>query len=184
MEYLLSLPYSRLQILGLKLVPRVLVLVIFFLAHHVLFLKSLGNAAAISVFFFTLVYFSLFLIALSFSAVSKNFVISAVLSLFFLFIYLGLCLLTFKIAFIRTDIPFEWGDIKGLFTITDWPDFLNTGFAVAIILLIPFILAFVLSFRKFDIRPPRTFNMHFFKCLLFYKSVHTITANLSPYRHG
>ncbi len=163
MEYLLSLPYSRLQLIGLKFLPRLGAVLIFFMLHLLIYSYSGSNAAAISLFSFTLLYFSLFLIAFSFSAVSENFVVSSVISIFFLSIYLSLLFFSFYITCLIKEIPFDWGNIHEFFTIQEWPYLLGSGSVTAIVLLLPFLIAFLLALKKFDIRPSRIYNKHFFK---------------------
>jgi len=163
MEYLLSLPYSRLQLIGLKFLPRLGAVVIFFLLHLMIYSHSGSNAAAISLFSFTLVYLTLFLIAFSFSAVSENFVVSSVISIFFLSIYLSLLFLSFYLTFLIKEIPFYWGNIHEFLYIKEWPYLLGSGSVTAIVLLLPFLISILLAFKKFDIRPSSVYNKHFFK---------------------
>ena len=98
MEYLLSLPFSRHQLIGLKTLPRLIAVLVFFLAFFILY-RSIGeDVAALSLVTFTLIYFSLFLIALSSSSSSDNFLVLFFVSLFSLFIYLGLLFLVFWVT--------------------------------------------------------------------------------------
>jgi len=163
MEYLLSLPYSRLQLIGLKFLPRLGAVLIFFMLHLLIYSYGGSNAAAISLFSFTLLYFSLFLIAFSFSAVSENFVVSSIISIFFLSIYLSLLYLSFYLTFLIKEIPFYWGNIHEFFTIQEWPYLIRSGSVTAIVLILPFFFSFLFAFKKFDIRPARIYNKHFFK---------------------
>jgi hypothetical protein len=49
---------------------------------------------------------------------------------------------------------------------TEWPDYQGYGYLAAIILIVPFIVSLVYSFRKFDIRPSIRRNLHFLKYFL------------------
>jgi len=51
---------------------------------------------------------------------------------------------------------------------TDWLYFTSMGLPVSLILIIPFPIAFILTFRKFDIRPALTFNRKLFKHLVLF----------------
>ena len=82
MEYLLSLPYSRLQLVGFKILPRLIAVVIFYLAY-LIFYQASGESYSIFFFlFFTTSYISLFLIGVSLSASSDNFLVLSIASLF------------------------------------------------------------------------------------------------------
>ena len=90
MEYLLSLPYSRYKIIGLKTLPRFLTILIFYVVFLIFYLGEGTNYAALALISFTTIYFSFYLISLSFSASSDNFLVLFVISLLSLFIYLWL----------------------------------------------------------------------------------------------
>lgn len=172
-EYLLSLPYSRLQIIGIKILPRICALIIFYLLYLVIHYNGGSHAAVIAHLGFTGFYFSLFLIAFSFSASSENFVISSAVSVFFLFVYIHLFYLVLWITsgFINIpfspNMPFSWF-INRIFVETDWAFFTLSWLPVSIILIIPFPIAFILAFKKFDIRPSLAFNKKLFKHLVLF----------------
>ncbi|MGB2844562.1 MAG: ABC transporter permease subunit, partial [Candidatus Aminicenantaceae bacterium] len=89
-EYLLSLPYSRLQLIGIKTLPRLCAVIVFYLVFVNLYKIGGQDSAATTFIPFTAIYFTLFLLALSLSAFSDNFIILSVTSLFSLFTYYGL----------------------------------------------------------------------------------------------
>ncbi|MDH5467852.1 MAG: ABC transporter permease, partial [Candidatus Aminicenantes bacterium] len=62
MEYLLSLPLSRYKLIGLKILPRFIAILIFYLIFLILYLGEGSNYAALSLVSFTTVYFSFYLI--------------------------------------------------------------------------------------------------------------------------
>jgi len=164
-EYLLSLPYSRIQIIGIKFLPRMFALTILYLLYLVIHYNGGSNAAAIAHPGFTGLYFSLFLIAFSFSASSENFVISSLVSVFFLFVYIHLFYLELWIVSGFINMPFSW-NINEIFVETSWEFFTWSWLPVSIILIIPFPIAFILAFRKFDIRPSLAYNKKYFKHLV------------------
>lgn len=166
-EYLLSLPYSRLHLIGLKILPRLSAVIIFYLVFVILYKTGGSDAAATTFIPFTALYFTLFLLALSLSAFSDNFIILSVTSLFSLFIYYGLLYMVYWIVLKIRGTPLDELDIEGLlllepglFLWIEIPKFLPL---VAIALLLPFLISFVLSVKKFDVRPAKVLNKRFFK---------------------
>jgi hypothetical protein len=166
-EYLLSLPYSRLQLIGIKILPRLCAVILFYLVFVLLYKTGGFDAAATTFIPFTAIYFTIFLLALSLSAFSDNFIILSVTSLFSLFIYYGLLYLVYWVALMIRSTPLGEFDFKellllepGLFLWLDIPKFLPI---VALALLVPFLLSFVLSIQKFDVRPAKVLNKRFFK---------------------
>jgi hypothetical protein len=163
MEYLLSLPLSRYKLIGLKILPRFIAILIFYVIFLILYLGEGSNYAALSLVAFTTIYFSFYLISLSFSASSDNFLVLFVVSLLSLFIFLALGYsvywLTVKmkgyIYYVVRISPFITDDLESFIVILI-P-------LVAFCLLIPLLIAFVLSVKKFDIRPSRVFNTRFIK---------------------
>jgi len=166
-EYLLSLPYSRLQLIGIKTLPRLCAVIVFYLVFVNLYKIGGQDSAATTFIPFTAIYFTLFLLALSLSAFSDNFIILSVTSLFSLFTYYGLLYLVYWVASKIRSIPLGELDIEELFLLEpglslwlDIPKFLPL---VAIALLLPFLISFVLSIKKFDVRPAKVLNKRFFK---------------------
>lgn len=163
MEYLLSLPLSRYKLIGLKVLPRFISLLIFYGIYLILYLVTGSLCAGFSLICFSFIYFSLYFISLSFSSSSGNFLVHFVASFLFLFIFLGLeyslFWLTVKIKgyiyFTPEITPFITGDLEP-FTITF---IIITGLC----LLIPLLTAFILSVKKVDIKPPRIHNRRFLK---------------------
>ncbi len=163
MEYLLSLPYSRLQLICFKILPRIIAVMIFFVAFWILYNSGGEDLAALPSVPFTFTYFSLFLISLSLSANSQNFLVLFVSSLFSLFICFELLSLVIFIAIRIKRIPYYRLNYRYFFT--GGMDPYLTGFILlaAIVLLLPFLVSFVLSFKKFDIRPAKVYNKRYFK---------------------
>jgi hypothetical protein len=162
MEYLLSLPYSRLQLIGFKILPRIISVIIFFVAFWILYNAGGEDLAALPFSIFTVIYFFLFLISLSLSASSENFLVLFVASFFSLFIFFGLLSLILWLVMLIKGIPFS----LLFFRYFSWEH--ATYLSAFIILvgsvfLLPFLISFVLSFKKFDIRPAKVYNKRYFK---------------------
>jgi hypothetical protein len=166
MEYLLSLPFSRLKLLGLKVLPRLCAVIFFYVVHWLIYQDGGSDYAALSVLSFSIQYFFLFLIALSLSAASDNFIVLAVGSGFIMFILLSLFYFIFIVVSMLkygSDLgAFSFGD---LFIAEVGLDFLPQLIISAVVLVLPFIITNILCFRKFDIRPARVYNLRFLKIL-------------------
>jgi hypothetical protein len=164
MEYLLSLPFSRLQLVGLKIVPRSVAVLFFYVLFLILYLRGGINAMALSLISFTVIYFSLFLIALSLSSSSDNFIVLSITSLLSLCAYLGLIYLIFWTAIKAKGFIYFELKIRPFFVEQKIESiFIKLLVPIAIGILLPSILSFVLSFRKFDMRPSRIYNKRYFK---------------------
>ena len=158
MEYLLSLPYSRLRLIGLKILPRATVVLALYFVFLLLYTQGGELEAAFPSFYFTILYFALFCIALSLSASSNNFLVLFVFSLFSLFVFFGLLFGVFWAAVqARGSIYYEF-ELGPLFS-----DSLNLIVPVALGLLLPFLISLFLSFKKFDLRPAKNYNKRFFR---------------------
>jgi hypothetical protein len=144
MEYLLSLPYSRYQVVGIKILPRLAAVLLFYAVFTILYTSGGEDLVALSFFSFTFIYFSLYLISLALSASSENFLVLFVISLFSGYIY-----------YVVKTTPFITGELESFAV----KFILFVGFC----LLIPLMAAFSLSIKKFDIRPPRVYNIRFIK---------------------
>ncbi len=166
-ESLLALPYSRLQLIGLKMLPKLSAVLFFFVIYLILYVLGADYYEALSFVSFTVIYFSLFLIALSFSANSDNFIVVFSLSLLFFIVFFGLYIL---VSWIGIQIIGEVGqqysfNIRELFTVEaefSEPVFLF-GLLALITLLLPFIISFLRTFKKSDIRPVKSYNKRYFK---------------------
>jgi len=163
MEYLLSLPYSRLKLIGFKILPRLIAVMIFFVAFWILYNTGGEYLVAFPFAAFAAIYFFLFFISLSLSANSENFLVLFVASFFSLFICYGLLFLILWLVMLIKGIPFSPLFLRYLFT---WE---HASYLPALILLVgsvfllPFLISFVLSFKKFDIRPAKVYNKLYFK---------------------
>lgn len=182
MEYLLSFPYSRLQIFVFKILPRLVAVVIFFLVFLILYRSGGDDKTAFSLLSFSIVYFSFFLISLSLSASSENFIFLSVFSLFSLIFYLGLLFLAYRIAWLIKDIPYYELRIRPFFTGGLDPDVAGHILAAAFALLLPLVISFYLTFKKLDGRPPKVFNKRHIKYLIPLFILGFITSSFFAYK--
>jgi hypothetical protein len=163
MEYLLSLPYTRLQLIGLKILPRAFVVLALYFACWLLYAEGGGNAAALPHFSFTILYFALFCIALSFSASSDNFLVLFVFAGFSLVAYLGLLSAIFWTSLQTKGYIFYELEVMPFFTEgldSFWEKLIVP---VSLGILLPLLIALIFSFKKFDVRPVKIYNKRFLK---------------------
>ena len=166
MEYLLSLPYTRIQLIGLKILPRVVALVALYCFCWLLYIKGGGNAAVLHHFAFTILYFAAFCIALSYSASSDNFLVLFVFTIFSMIAYLGILSGIFWATLQTKGYIFYEFAIMPFFT-EGLDSFLeNLIVPVSIGILLPFLVALFVSFKKFDGRPVKTYNVRFLKVFI------------------
>lgn len=166
MEYLLSLPYTRLHLIGLKILPRAVVVLALYFVCLLLYTKGGGNAAALPHFSFTILYFALFCIALSYSASSDNFLVLFIFVVFSLFAYLSILSGIFWATLRAKGYIFYEFEIMPFFS-EGLDLFLeNLIIPVSLGILLPFLIALFFSFKKFDVRPVKTYNSRFLKVFL------------------
>jgi hypothetical protein len=170
MEYLLSLPYSRLQLLGIKVLPRLLSILFFYLVFLVLYYQGGRDFVALAVFSFSFLYFVLFFISLCLAPLSDNFLVLSLVSLFALVIFNEIFFLI-PWLLMRTEgiTHYSWSEISGTFLSLEWAAESWLSFLVlvlaAIFLLFPLGLAMLFSFKKFDVRPSNIYGRRYFKFL-------------------
>ena len=136
MEYVLSLPLSRLKLFTLKLLPRLVAVLLVLLAFNFIH-ESFAMHFLIPYFNFAFLYLTVFFISLSLSLSMKSF-----LGTFFLTVFLSAGLYSF----------IKWVD----YAIGERRPAVQTFFTL---LVVP--LFFLLMFRRFDIRPISHFNKRF-----------------------
>lgn len=159
--YLLSLPYSRIQLFMFKALPRFSVLLLFY-GLFVLSVSLWGkDLTAISMLSFSLIYFVLFVISLSISACSDNFLVLFFIALFGLVAFWGLQLLFILAGLWLKGYTFYEFDIHTFFS-GELDGFLvHIIPGTAVLLLAPLLIAFVWAFTKFDARPLSVFNKRY-----------------------
>ena len=163
MEYLLSLPYSRFQLIGIKILPRAVVVLALYLFCWLLYTNGGGNAAVLPHFSFTILYFAVFCIALSYSASSDNFLVLFVFTMFSMIAYLGILSGIFWTTLQAKGYIFYEFEIMPFFS-EGLDSFLaNLVVPVSLGILLPFLIALFFSFKKFDVRPVKSYNKRFLK---------------------
>jgi len=185
-DYLFSLPYSKLQLLGIKVVPRLAAVVIFYLVFLLLCRHGGEEFLLFSVFSFSYLYFALFIIALSLSASMDNYILMAVITLMGMILFLVMLYLIPNIIFqlffgVSAALPLGFFFNLNIGFDKTLPVFLG----VLASLLIPFIAAFIFSYKKIGIHPLNRFNKRyaaifaillaagiFISSIIIYSSIH------------
>jgi hypothetical protein len=158
MEYLLTLPLSRLRLLGLKVLPRFVALGAFLTLFWLLLQlqatsgngKSVESLLILPTLYLAYLVFWAFIISVSLSAFHDNIIL---LAFGILFIFAVHSLFIAKVQDILWQVFGQYLEMSFLL------------FAVLSIFgfLIPFAIPFVLAFRKFDLHPAGRFNRHYLK---------------------
>lgn len=159
--YLLSLPYSRLKLLSFKALPRLSVLLLFYGVYMVIVSLWGADLTAISFISFSLIYFLLFVIALSVSVCSENFLVLFFTTLFGLVAFWGLQLV-FILAGLRLKGYTSYEFNIRMFFNGELDDFLaRLIIGATVLLLVPVLISFVWAFTRFDARPLSVFNKRY-----------------------
>jgi len=170
MEYLLSLPYSRLRLLSIKVLPRLLSILFFYLVLLALYYQGGRDFVALALFSFSFLYFVLLFISLCLAPLSDNFLVLSLVSLFALVIFNEVFFLIAWLLMRMAGITYySWSEISGTFLTLEWAAETWLSFLVlilaAIFILLPLGLAMLFSFKKFDVRPSKIYNRRYFKFL-------------------
>jgi ABC-type transport system involved in multi-copper enzyme maturation permease subunit len=150
-EYLLTLPVSRLRLLAIKIFPRLAVLLVLSLLYVLCKFFIGGPFSEVPLFYLFYAVFMLFIISVSISASHENFVLLAIGTLFVFTAHSLLISLVFPRAIMEI-----------------FPSFLLLREGSVLVLgilglLIPFLTSFIVSFRKFDVHPLKRFNKKYLK---------------------
>jgi len=165
-EYILSFPYSRLKLLCIKIAPRAIAMILFYLLYLLFYYLGGENTSIIAIVSFSYFFFALFLISISFSSVRDNFLVNAITVLFVFSGFLALVYAVYSIAHVLKGyglfcFPFKYIFIAGIYFVE--PKFI---FFVILFLVLPFVISFFLAFRKFDIRSCSIFNKRYIKLFI------------------
>lgn len=157
MEYLLTLPYSRLQLLAIKLVPRFLAVLAAFELYVLLLLitgmnpdttQALPLLSTGNIFFLCV---SLFIIGVPFSLSRGGIVISSLATLFAFMVYLLIIHLFYPTALVLKGYEIYY--LHSLFeSMGNLPGYLWFS---AVTLMLGSLLAFIFAFKRFHLGPAR-----------------------------
>jgi len=156
---LLTLPLTRTRLLWVKILPRFTVLAVFSLLYPVVLYVVTGGKGADSVlalppFFLFYAVFTLFFLSVSLSASHENIVLLIIGAMFIFIIHTLLITSVFRSAL------WNWFD---RYHSLESPHLAVLGI---VSLVLPFMIPFVLSFKKFDVHPGKRFNRGFLKVFI------------------
>jgi hypothetical protein len=178
-DYLLSLPYSRFRLLGIKVLPRLTAAILFYLVFLLLY-RSGGEAFTLfSLFSFSYLYFSLFIIAISLSLSMENYIMMAAVTLLAMAAFLGMIYLVPTLVselFYRADIDLTLPYL--LFLRIDSGKLTLNFLSVVVSLLFPFIASFIYAYIKTGIYPVNRFNKRYFKIFISTLAAGMVSASL------
>lgn len=159
MEYLLTLPLSRRRLLGAKFLPRLAAVVLFYLVYSYIY-AHVGQAAFGGGFlFFSLSYFSLFLVSFSLAVVDENFIVQSICAGLAMCGYLAACLFIVGLGFSwKFGMPVSWRGMGAWQELAFDPATLAVSVLVFLLMALPFVLSLFWAFDRFDLKPVRAFN--------------------------
>jgi hypothetical protein len=167
-DYVLSLPYSRLRLLGIKVLPRLTAVVIFYLIFLGFYLEGVEGLLLSETFFnISWLYWLVFIMTLSFSASADNYMKVGAIALLGTIIFLQLLSFSVQLAFLLKGVrpqSISWG-ILGIWYI-DFSRSLVPFLVVCLCLLIPYILSFFMAFKKWGTYSKENYNKSYFKLFL------------------
>lgn len=174
MEYLLTLPYSRIQLVMFKVLPRVLAFIASFSLYVFLLHLTVSHGyggegeSVIPTAPFFLVSISLFIIGFSLSVFWENIVVTTLVTVM---VFGGLMVLVhalYPIALISrlgSAGKYYIFPVATVFS-NDQSSLTPYLYAVIIVILLGFIVAFFYAFQRFSLKSNRAFTRRFLKILL------------------
>lgn len=155
-EYLLTLPLSRTRLLWAKILPRFIALAVFSLLYPVVLAVVTGGKGADaalalppSIMFYAV--FVLFFLSVSLSASHDNIVLLIIGAMFIFIAHTLIITNVFQTAI--------WKWFSRYYSL----EFPHAAVLGVVGLVLPFMIPFVLSFKKFDVHPGKRFNRGFIK---------------------
>ncbi|MCP4213779.1 MAG: ABC transporter permease [bacterium] len=151
LDYLFSLPYSRMRLLGMKLLPRVAAVFVF--APGFLLMGG-DNAKGI----FLLLPIAIFIVAICLSISMENYFLMALLTAAVLYFFV---LLPFVLPIF---LVYSGGNVDWYYFHMLFDNFPLYKKALASLLMVtPFVAAFIGAYKKVGIKPVRNFNKRYWK---------------------
>ena len=167
-DYVLSLPYSRLQLLGIKVLPRSIAMVIYYLLFLAIYLVGGEGLVSQEMFFsFSWLYWLLFFMGLSFSASADSYMKVGGIALLGTFVYLQLFYLGIQLAALLKGggPPDIHGGILVLLT-SNFSRALVPFLVVCGCLLLPYLISFVFTYKKWGTYSTENYNKGYFKLFI------------------
>jgi len=155
-DYVFSLPYSRLRLLIIKILPRLTAVMIVYLIFLGFYLGGVEGLLLSETFLnISGLCWFVFILAISFSASAGNYVKTGGIALLGTIIFFSLFYFSVRLAFMLKGI-------NNIFWILRPIPFL----IVCFFLIIPYIVSFFLAFKKWGIYSKENYNKSYFKIFL------------------
>ena len=185
-DYVFSLPYSRLRLLGIKVLPRLTALLIIYFIYLGFYLgifEGIGGVEGVMLREMFLSnswsYWLVFVLALSFSASADNYLKVGIITLLGTILFLLLIYFSVQLAFLLSGVRpqlFSWVP-RGILNI-NFSGNPVLSLVVFFCLLIPFILSFFLAFKKWGTYSKVNYNKGYFKLFFPLMAVGFILSTL------
>jgi hypothetical protein len=167
-DYVFALPYSRLRLLVIKVLPRLTAVVIIYLIFLGFYLGGVEGLLLKDTFFtYTWLYWLVFVMTLSFSASWDSYMKVGGIALLGTIIFLQLLKFSVQLTFLLKGLRPQstaWGIMERWYI--DFNRGLVPFLVVCIFLLIPYILSFFLAFKKWGTYSIENYNKSYFKLFL------------------
>ncbi len=182
-DYVFSLPFSRLRLLGIKALPRLTVVVIIYLIFLGFYLGGVEGLILKETFFtISWLYWLVFVMTLSFSASWDSYMKVGGIALLGTIFFLLLLYFSVQLAFLLKGLrpqSLAWGIMERWYS--DFSRGLVPSLVVYIFLLIPYLLSFFLTFKKWGTYSKENYNKSYFKLFLPLIAVGFILYTLFAY---
>lgn len=166
-DYLFGLPYSRLQLLGIKVLPRIIVLVAFYVLYLLLGQWQSEFISLINPVSLAQIYIALFVIGLSLSVSLDNYVLTAVLTLFVTFLFWQFLYLFPFLVLKFKGIAIGQFNLRVLFNFRiGFSPALRLHSLLYVCLLLPFLISFVFAYKKIGLGSVVNFNRRLVKTFI------------------
>jgi ABC-type transport system involved in multi-copper enzyme maturation permease subunit len=182
-EYLLTLPYSRYQLLALKAIPRILSIILMFLFYLAVYHLGGIEVSLMGKLSFMAWYFTIFVLSLSLSTTSENFLkLSVNLFVAFGLVVGALYFLVMSALRIRSGGDFGITAMDLFMVGADKFEYLSFTVYSLSLLVLPFLIAFIIHFKRFDASYSRENRMGYLKVLVPALVVGVLLSFFTTYR--
>lgn len=168
MEYVLTLPYTRLQVLSMKVIPRLLSMVglyLFYIVLMALFGMSPDKVLTLPVLphsYLAIICFSLFVIGIQFSVFQGSIIVAScgAIIAFLVFFILSFIIPTVMLTFLPQFSGFN------IFLTSNFWGIVRFNFIMPIMWWLASSVAFAYAFKSFDLKPKRNFFRRYLKVFI------------------
>ena len=182
-EYLLSLPYSRYRLLALKAIPRIVSVIFMFLLYLALYHLGGIEVSLMGKLSFMAWYFTIFILSFSLSTTSENF-LKLSINLFVVFGLVAAALYFVVMGALRLRSGGDFGITPmELFMVgSNTFEYLDFSVISLSLLVLPFLISFLIHFKRFDASYSRESRIGYYKVLVPALVVGVLLSFFTTYR--